>query len=282
MTTATATTPAPRVLLVGATSRTGLFAVPHLLKKGWHIIASVRSEARAAEVKKLAEATAAGTLETYVLDLTSLKTPADARAVLDATKPTYVVWPAGANEDADAETIHAIDFVAAQAFMRATVADTNVTKYMHLSYLQNRRRHAPWWNAEDGKISDYFNTEVIGIFHKARVVSDGLFAALVAQRRKTDPAFQGILFRPSVLVDTEPTGKFRIVRAAATGSVTRADTADVLVRLLARDDVHGYVDLENGEAGADEEIQKAVAEGFDAIEGEFDSTEALLAEYGLN
>ncbi|KAL1407645.1 hypothetical protein Q8F55_007078 [Vanrija albida] len=279
MTTATATP--TRVLLVGATSRTGLLALPHLLQKGWHVVATVRSEARAAEVRKLAQGHA-GTLETYVLDLASLTSPEAAHRVLDATTPSVVFWPAGANEDADPAAIHAVDYVAAQAFMRAGVLDPRIKKYMHLSYLQCRRRHAAWWSADDGAAADYANTSYIAEFYKARIVSDGLFAALTAKRRAADPGFQGILFRPGALKDDAPTGKVRIVRAGATGGVTRADTADVAVRLLARDDVHGYVDLENGEAAADDEIEKSVAEGFDAVEGEFDSTEALLAEYGLN
>jgi hypothetical protein len=107
------------------------------------------------------------------------------------------------------------------------------------------------------------------------------FTAMCEVKRREGAEFQGILFRPGVLLDRPATGRINMVKARAAGSVTRDDTAQVAVDLIARGDTNGWFELENGDKAIAGAIDEVVETGFDASEGEFESLEALLASQGM-
>lgn len=134
-----------------------------------------------------------------------------------------------------------------------------------ISYIASRRNRAPWWTDEDWAAAQKVNNEILPDYAKAKVVADETLTALSLQRGDD---FQGICLRPGTLKEDPPTGKVTIGHTRARGPVTRADVADVAVRLLEEPGAKGYFDLLNGDKPIAEEVKRVVREGIDSIEGE--------------
>ena len=109
------------------------------------------------------------------------------------------------------------------------------------------------------------NNETLPHYAAAKVVADECLSALARQR---GGGFQDIVLRPGLLNDDPLTGKVALGRTKMTGDITRADVADVAVRLLERDDTRGYYDLLGGDEDTTSAIERVVREKVDCFEGE--------------
>ena len=85
------------------------------------------------------------------------------------------------------------------------------------------------------------------------------------------------MLRPGTLTDEKASGKVLLGKTPARGSVSRADVADVAVRMLATDGVRGWFDLLEGDEPAEAAVTRVVKEGFDGVEGE--DKEAMMKKY---
>ena len=87
---------APRVLLLGGHGKVSLFMTPLMLARSWHVTSVVRNPDHEAEIQSTAKSQP-GKLDVLVRSLDELTTEQHAQAVLDETKPNWVVWSAGAS-----------------------------------------------------------------------------------------------------------------------------------------------------------------------------------------
>lgn len=179
----------------------------------------------------------------------------------------------GAGGKGGAARTYAIDRDAAIHFIAAAVATPSVRKFLLISYIGSRRHRAPWWSDEDWAACQKVNTEVLPDYYAANVEADECLTAL-AKKREGDS--QAVVLRPGSLTDEKPTGK---VRTKASGSVTRADVADMAVRLLEREGVSGWLDLLQGEEPVEKAVERVVRKGVDCVEGE--DVEGMVKKYGM-
>jgi nucleoside-diphosphate-sugar epimerase len=150
-----------------------------------------------------------------------------------------------------------------------------VKKFLMVSYIASRKSRAPWWTDEDWASALKFNNEILPDYAKAKIAADEMLTALSLQRKD----FQGICLRPGTLSADPPTGKVTMGHTSARGQVTRADVADVAVRLLEEPGARGRFDLLNGEEAASDAVKRVVRDGIDCTEGE--DIEAILNAYKL-
>jgi hypothetical protein len=129
------------------------------------------------------------------------------------------------------------------------------------------------WTDEDWNAARHVNENVLANYYRAKLAADEHFFAAAKQRRERDgdEKFQAICFRPGSLADDPPTGKVALGKTASRGKITRADVAEVGVKLLERDDTRGWIDLLQGDEPIDEAIERVVREGIDCHEGEPDA-----------
>ena len=85
---------APHVLLLGGHGKISLLLTPLLLQRSWAVTSVIRSSSQEADILSAASSNASS-LSIKVRDLESVTSQADAQAVLDETKPDYVVFSAG-------------------------------------------------------------------------------------------------------------------------------------------------------------------------------------------
>ena len=122
------------------------------------------------------------------------------------------------------------------------------------------------------------NNEVLPDYAKAKLDADECLVALAKQRRDKGHAFQDIVLRPGHLTDDPPLGKVTLGYTRGKGEVSRADVADVAVKLL-ETDYRGYLDLLAGEESIDEAIVRVRKDKIDAFKGE--DEQAILEKYSL-
>lgn len=65
-----------------------------MLAKSWNVTSVIRDPAQKEEITKLGEGQK-GKVDVLISSLEDIKSDADAKKVLDAVKPNYVVWSAG-------------------------------------------------------------------------------------------------------------------------------------------------------------------------------------------
>ena len=134
-----------------------------------------------------------------------------------------------------------------------------------VSYIGSRRARAPWWTDQEWEATQAVNNGVLKHYHVAKLAADQKLAEVAKERGS---GFQGICFRPGTLAEGERTGKVSLGKIRARGSVTRADVADVAVRLLERGDTGGWYDLLEGEEETDVAVERVVSHKVDCMEGE--------------
>lgn len=101
-------------------------------------------------------------------------------------------------------------------------------------------------------------------YYQAKLAADELLTVLGEARK----GFQYIDLRPGGLTDEPPTGKVQLGKTTTRGSVSRADVADVAVRLLESEESRGWFDLLNGEEEAGVAVKRVLADGVNSMEGE--------------
>ncbi|MCJ1475420.1 hypothetical protein MMC13_004082 [Lambiella insularis] len=253
----------PRVLLIGGHGKISLLMTPLLLSRSWTVISLFRDPSQTDEIRALGHGQS-GKLDVLVRSLEDVKSSQQAKTIIEEAKPDYVVWSAGAGGVGGPSRTYAIDRDAAKCFIAAAVAVPSVKKFLMISYIGSRRKRAPWWTDEDWASCQKVNTEVLPDYFKAKVDADECLTAL--GKRRED--FNAIVLRPGTLTDGKKTGRVKLGKTGASGSVSRSDVADVAVRLLEREGANGWYDLLEGNEEAGGAVERVIREKVDCLEGE--------------
>lgn len=166
------------------------------------------------------------------------------------------------------ERTYAIDRDAAKAYIEAAANEASIEKFLLVSYNTSRRNKPSWYSDKEWKSALEVNNGALKDYFIAKVDADEHLQAWAKKRQQTDPSFQAIDLRPGRLTDDGATGKILLGKIPPSGSISRADVADVAVRLLERNDTNGYFDLLGGDEPTAQAIDRVVADGIDAFEGE--------------
>ncbi|OBT63308.1 hypothetical protein VE03_07919 [Pseudogymnoascus sp. 23342-1-I1] len=257
----------PHILLLGAHGKIALQLLPHLLSRSWSVTALIRDASQTPAILATRPPTASGTLDVLVDSLDAIRTTADATRVLEKSRADWVVWAAGAGGKGGPDRTNAVDRDAAIAFARAAAGGGQVKKFLLISALSVRRHPAPWWSAEAAaevkKAADS-----LAVYSAAKLEADEVLTFVGEERRRRDKGFNYIILRPGTLTDEEARGRVRFGRTEGPGRVPRGDVAAVAAEVLGVEGANGWYDLLEGEGKVEEEVERAVREGVDAVEGE--------------
>ncbi|KAM0124098.1 hypothetical protein ACHAP3_010603 [Botrytis cinerea] len=258
----------PRILLLGGHGKVSLHLTPKILSRSWNLTSLIRNPEHKPDILAAASRapkSSAGNLEVLVSSIEDVKSESDAKSILDQVKADWVIWCAGAGGKGPKDRTYAIDQNACIHFIRASLATPSITKFLLVSALICRRSRAPWWSEEDWAYVNKVNTEVLPDYYRAKLAADQALVVLGEERKD----WTWINLRPGTLSDEEETGRVSMGKTTGQGKVTRADVAEVAVRLLAEEGVKsGYFDLLNGEGEVGEEVRRVVKEGVDCRDGE--------------
>ncbi|OBT81948.1 hypothetical protein VE02_09453 [Pseudogymnoascus sp. 03VT05] len=257
----------PHILLLGAHGKIALQLLPLLLSRSWSVTALIRDSSQTAAILATKPPAAQGTLDVLVDSLDAIRTTADATRVLDKSRADWVVWAAGAGGKGGADRTNAVDRDAAIAFARAAAKEGRVKKFLLISALSVRRHPAPWWSKEAAEAVKKA-ADSLAVYSAAKLEADEVLTVVGEERRKEDKGFSYIILRPGTLTDGEATGRVEFGRTEGPGKVARGDVARVAVEVLGREGANGWFDLLAGEGKVEEEVERVVREGVDAVEGE--------------
>ncbi|KAJ8065494.1 hypothetical protein OCU04_006175 [Sclerotinia nivalis] len=269
----TSTPTTHRILLLGGHGKVSLLMTPKILARSWSLISMIRNPDHTQDVLAAAEKAEAyksagnqtGSLEVLVKSLEDVRSVGDARGVLEGVRPDWVVWCAGAGGKGGKQRTYAIDQNACIYFMRACLSTPSITKFLLVSALICRRSRAPWWSDDDWKYVQKVNEEILPDYYQAKLKADQ--ALVVEGRERSD--WTWICLRPGTLSDEGEKGRVVLGKTGGQGKVTRGDVAEVAVRLLGVEGVRsGYFDLLNGEVEVGEAVERVLAQGVDARDGE--------------
>ncbi|QSZ30532.1 hypothetical protein DSL72_000086 [Monilinia vaccinii-corymbosi] len=261
-------TPTPRILLLGGHGKVALHTTPKILSRSWNLISVVRNPDHKHDILHAANKApkaGRGDVEVLVDSIEDVKSERDAKRILESAKADWVIWCAGAAGKGGKERTYAIDQNACIHFIRAAISTPSVRKFLLVSALSSRRARAPWWTDAHWEEIQKLNTEILPDYYRAKLAADQALVVLGSER--TD--WTWIDLRPGLLSDEPETGKVSLGKTGARGKVTRQDVAEVAVRLLAKEGLKsGYFDLLDGEEEIGAAVDRVVAEGVDARDGE--------------
>ncbi|KHJ36195.1 putative nad dependent epimerase dehydratase family protein [Erysiphe necator] len=252
-----------RILLLGGHGKVSLLITPKLVSRSWHVISVIRSKDQIGDVLEAGQ-NGPGKIETLVANLEEIKTENDAQKILDLTKPTWVIWSAGAGGKGGPERTIAIDRDACICFIRRSIATPTITKFLLISALSSRRSRAPWIGDECYALIQKINNEVMPTYYHAKLAADETLTVLGKER----DGFDYISLRPGRLTDEPETGKVSLGKTRVKGGVSRADVAEVGAQLLDHDNARGWFDVIDGNVNIKRAVEEAVRGGIDSIEGE--------------
>ncbi|PYH47582.1 uncharacterized protein BP01DRAFT_354788 [Aspergillus saccharolyticus JOP 1030-1] len=273
-----------QVLLLGGHGKVALHLTPLLLARSWNVTSVIRNPEHESEILALGKGSR-GKLNVLLSSLDDVKSEGDAKKVLDAVDPDYVVWSAGAGGKGGPARTHAIDEIAAKHFLSASFSRPRVTKFLLVSWIGSRRNQPTWLSNDDWSALQNVFTNVLPAYAKAKLEADEYMTALAAQRKRlvaegAAQPLQAINLRPGTLTDTPATRKVDLGKTRkGVDKVTREDVAIVADLLLARDDTDGWYDLLNGDEDVQDAVERVVREKVDALEGE--DVEAMVKRFGL-
>ncbi|RHZ64017.1 uncharacterized protein CDV56_109224 [Aspergillus thermomutatus] len=257
-----------QVLLLGGHGKVAQKLTPLLLARAWNVTSVIRNAEHENEILALGKG-ARGKLSILLSSLDDVKSDADAKKIIDAVSPDYVVWSAGAGGKGGPGRTFAIDERAAKHFLAASFASPRVTKFLLVSWLGSRRVHPSWMSDEDWAAVQNVFKNVLPAYAKAKLEADEYMTALAARRKQSGGAkLQAICLRPGTLTDEPATGRVALGKTRGQGKVTREDVARVADQLLARADTEGWYDLLNGEEPIEEAVERVAREKVDAVDGE--------------
>ncbi|PKY02835.1 NAD(P)-binding protein [Aspergillus campestris IBT 28561] len=272
------------VLLLGGHGKIALRLIPLLLARSWSVTAVIRNPEHKPDILSLAN-NHPGKLSVLLSSLDEVRSDADAKRILDAANPDYVVWAAGAGGKGGPARTQAIDSDAAKHILAASFASARVSKILLISWIGSRRAQPSWMSDADwARIQDVFH-RVLPAYAQAKLEADEYMTALAARRAKDVAAgkakpLQAINLRPGTLTDEEATRKVDLGRTSrGYGTVSREDVAIVADLLLARGDTEGWVDLLAGEEDVEGAVERVARGGVDAVEGE--DVEGMVRRFGL-
>ena len=90
----------PHVLLLGGHGKISLLMTPLLLRKSWTLTSVIRSQQHESDLSSAAGEHASN-LSIKLADLDAIDSQADAQAIIDETKPDYVIFSAGRSSKTD-------------------------------------------------------------------------------------------------------------------------------------------------------------------------------------
>ena len=254
------------VLLIGGHGKVAQLLTPLLLKRSWTVTSVIRSQEQVATIEKLG-AGQPGKLNVLVRSIEDVSSKDHATGILNEVKPDYIAFSAGAGGKGGPERTFKIDRDAAVHFIQAAASIPSITRFLLVSYTGSRRNAAPWWPAgEWEKYVDKVNNGVLANYYKAKIVAD---EELYKTSRASSGNLVGIGLRPATLT-TEPAGKVALGKTPNVfGNVSRETVAKTADALLAAEGVkNSWIDLYDGDEDLEQAVQRVVAEGVDAAEGE--------------
>ena len=89
---------APSILLIGGHGKVSQLLTPLLLAKSWNVTSLIRTAEQRPSIEKLGQGQP-GKLNVVVESLEDVKSEADAKGILEKTKPDWVLWSAGRSEE---------------------------------------------------------------------------------------------------------------------------------------------------------------------------------------
>lgn len=175
----------------------------------------------------------------------------------------------GAGGKGGPERTFAIDRDAAKAYIAAATSTPTVSKFLMVSYLGSRRLRPSWWTDEDWNASLEVNNGALKNYFHAKVDADEWLVAQADKRRRSGgKLFQAINVRPGSLTDDAAAGKVSLGYTKSRGKVSRADVAEVAVRLLESPHAHGWYDLLDGSEDIQQAVERVIQDQLDCFEGE--------------
>ena len=85
----------PRVLLIGGHGKVSMLMTPHLLSRSWNVVSVIRDSQQSEEIVSKGR-NQPGRIETLTRSLDDVESEQQAQAILNETKPDFVIWSAGA------------------------------------------------------------------------------------------------------------------------------------------------------------------------------------------
>ncbi|KAK0511881.1 hypothetical protein JMJ35_005731 [Cladonia borealis] len=167
----------PRVLLIGGHGKISQLLTPLILSRSWYLTSLIRDPAQTPTITALAKDHPTN-LSILVTSIEEIKTQSQAQAILSSTKPTYIIFSAGAGGKGGPSRTQAIDRDACIAFIRAAVATPTVTKFILISYVGSRRLKAPWWSDEEWAATQEVNNGSLKNYYPAKLAADECLSAL--------------------------------------------------------------------------------------------------------
>ncbi|KAL3419198.1 NAD dependent epimerase/dehydratase [Phlyctema vagabunda] len=257
----------PRVLLLGGHGKISLLMTPKIVSRSWNLTSVIRNPDQKSTIVDAGK-NGPGKVDVLIASLDNVKTQADAQQILDQAKPDYVIFSAGAGGKGGADRTYAIDRDAAIAFIKSSIATPSIKKFLLVTALIERRKRASWWDDDSWNKVQETNNKVLPDYYKAKLAADDVLTLLGNERMQKDKSFSYILVRPGTLADGPETGKVELGRTTAQGDVSRADVADVTVRLLEKEGVSGWIDMMNADKDVASEVDRVVREKVNTVEGE--------------
>jgi len=258
-----------RILLLGGHGKVSLLMTPKLLSRGWNVTSVIRNPDHKADILAAGK-NGPGEVDVLVESIENVRSEVDAKKVLEKVKPEWVIWSAGAGGKGGSERTYAIDRDAAIYFTRAVMATPSISKFLLVSAINSRRSKAPWWSDQDWENVQKLNTQVLPDYYKAKLAADEVLTVLAEERiaKEGSDHFSYICLRPGHLSDEKETDRVALGKITPVGSVTRADVAEVAVRLLENGKANGWFDLLGGNEDVKEAVDRIIREGIDTSDGE--------------
>ncbi|KAL8860733.1 MAG: hypothetical protein Q9178_002763 [Gyalolechia marmorata] len=260
-----------RVLLLGGHGKISLLLTPHLVARSWHVTSVIRDAAQKDDILSMVDGDHRS-VDVMVSSLEDVKSKSDAQQVIDHSKPDYIVWSAGAGGKGGQARTQSIDRDSCIHFIQAAADTKSISKFLLISYIGSRRTKAPWWTDEDWKGTQEVNNGVLKHYYAAKLAADECLTAIASGRKD----LQAIILRPGLLTDEEATGKVRLGRTKARGSITRGDVAAVAAYLL-DSEAKGWLDLLEGDETVADAVKRAIEDKVDCVEGE--DVDSMIRRY---
>ncbi|KAK6200719.1 hypothetical protein LQW54_009600 [Pestalotiopsis sp. IQ-011] len=205
----------------------------------------IRDQRQAANILNLGAGTS-GHINTVVADLRDMESVADAKDLMNQSRPEIVVFAAGSLFQP-----YLIDRDAAIRIMKAAVETASVEKYLHISFPSSRRHRAPWWTDED-YLASREETSSYPDIQRAKLEADEFLVRMIKER-----SLHGISLRPSWLTNSPAAGTVTLGKTPSVSQITRGDVAVVAMEILIRDDVNGWLDVVQGTVPIKEAVDSA-------------------------
>ncbi|KAF8854636.1 NAD(P)-binding protein [Acephala macrosclerotiorum] len=258
--------PPKNILLLGGHGKVSLLMTPKLVSRSWNVTSVIRNPDQKPEIIS-AGSKGPGKISVLIESIEDVKSQSDAQKIIDKVSPDTIVWSAGAGGKGGPDRTNAIDRDACIHFIRAGINTQGVKRFLVVSALSSRRGKAGWWDDDGYALVQKVNTEVMPAYYKAKLAADDVLAVEGKEREGKD-GFGWISLRPGMLTDDAETGKISLGKTKARGGASRADVAEVGVRLLEKDGVSGWFDLLGGDEEVGAAVEKVLKDKVDSIEGE--------------